>query len=84
MQALIIIESNILYYIIIAFIKIKTFKLYKIMDKAIRRGYNLNILKLLLNNYIADKRKPSRPLVLTLNIMQIIKDIVTKNLTIKS
>jgi hypothetical protein len=42
------------------------------------------ILKLLLNAYIADDRKPSRPLVLTLNIIQIIEDIVTKNLTTRS
>jgi hypothetical protein len=62
-------ESNVLYYLITTFIKIKTFKLYKIKDKAIRRGYNPNILKLLLNNYIANKRKPSRPLILTFNIM---------------
>jgi hypothetical protein len=84
MQALTIIESNVPHHLITTLIKIKTSRLYKIKDKAIRWGYNPNILKLLFNDYIADKRKPSRPLVLTLNIMQIIKDIVTKNLTIKS
>lgn len=84
MQALTIIESNIPYYLITAFTKIKTFKLYKIKDKAIRRGYNPKISKLLLDNYIANKRKPSCLLILTLNIVQMIKDIVTKNSTTKS
>jgi helix-turn-helix protein len=84
MQALTIMESNVPHYLITALTKIKTSRLYKIRDKAIRRGYNPNILKLLLNDYVVDKRKPGRPLVLTLNIVQIIKDIVTKNLITRS
>jgi hypothetical protein len=42
------------------------------------------ISKLPLNAYVADKYKPSRPLVLTLDIVQIVEDIVTKNLITRS
>ncbi len=77
-------ESNVLYYFIIALTKILTSQLYKIKAKALKRGYNPVILKLLLNSYMADERKPSCPSVLTLNIIQIIEDIITKNLITRS
>jgi hypothetical protein len=37
------------------------------------------ILKLLLDSYITNERKPGRPSVLILDIVQMIKDIIIKN-----
>jgi hypothetical protein len=53
--------------------------LYKIKEKALKRGYNFKVFKLLLNVYITDERKLGRPLILTLNIVKMIEDIVTRN-----
>jgi hypothetical protein len=72
-------ESNIPYYFITALTKISTSQLYKIRVKTLKRGYNPVISKFLLDSYIADKCKPGRPSVLTLNIIQMIEDIITKN-----
>ena len=77
-------ESNVPHHFITALTKISTSQLYKIRAKALKRGYNPVISKLLLDSYIADEHKPGRPSVLTLDIVQMIEDIVTKNSTIRS
>jgi hypothetical protein len=84
MQALTIMESNVPYHFIIALTKISTSQLYKIRNKAIKRGYNPVISKLLLDAYVTDKRKPGRPSILTLDLIQMVEDIVTKNSTTRS
>ena len=72
------------HHFITALTKISTSQLYKIRAKALKREYNPVILKLLLDSYMADKHKPGRPSVLTLDIVQMIEDIITKNSTTRS
>ena len=72
------IKASILYYQITTLIKIYTLQIYKIRDKAIKRGYNLKILRLLLDSYVTDKPKPRR-LAITLNIVTLVKEIIIKN-----
>ncbi|PMD19983.1 hypothetical protein NA56DRAFT_705226 [Hyaloscypha hepaticicola] len=57
--------------------------LYQIRDKAIKRGYNPKVSKLLLDKYVADKPRKSRSTI-SLDIIAIIEDIVTKNSTTRS
>jgi len=78
MQALTMIEAGIPHHQITTLTKICTSQIYKIRDKAIKRGYNLKILRLLLDSYVTDKPKPRR-LAITLNIVALVKEIVTKN-----
>lgn len=53
--------------------------IYRIRNKAIKQGYNPAVLKLLVLAYIIDKPKLGRPSILIADIIQMIKDIVTKN-----
>jgi hypothetical protein len=83
MQAFKIIESSVSHEQITSFTKICTLQLYKIRNKAIKRGYNPKVSRLLLDSYIADKHK-SGCLLIPLNIIAIIEEIVTKNAITRS
>jgi hypothetical protein len=84
MQALTMMENQVLHHHITALTKISTSQLYRIREKALKRGYKPKVSKLLLDAYVTDKRKPGRPLVLTLDIIKMIEDIVTRNSTTRS
>lgn len=83
MQAPIIIESGVLHHQITALSKLCTSQLCKIKDKAIKRGYNLKVSKLLLDAYVADEPRKGQSTI-SLNIIAMIEDIVTKNQMIRS
>jgi hypothetical protein len=76
-------ESHVLYYQITILTKICILQLYKIRNKAIKGGYNPQVLKLFLDSYIADEPKASRPPI-TLNIITLIEEILVQNSTTRS
>lgn len=83
LQALTIMESHVPHHQITALTKICTLQLYKIRNKAIKRGYNPEVSKLLLDSYVADKPKAGRPPV-SLNIITLIEEILVQNSTTRS
>jgi hypothetical protein len=83
MQALTMMESGVPHQHITALTKICTSQLYKIRNKAIKRGYNPKVSRLLLDSYVADEHKSGRPPI-PLDITAMIEEIVTKNATTRS
>jgi hypothetical protein len=69
---------------ITALITISKTSIYRIRKKAIEQGYNPVVSKLLLDIYVVNDPKPGRPSVLSADIVQMVKDIVTKNSTTRA
>jgi hypothetical protein len=82
-QCIHMLTAGIPHYHITALTHVSKSQIYKIYDKAIERGYNPKVSKIVLLKYVVDAPKPGRPKTSPVVVDHILR-ILTKNSTTRS